>query len=243
VVSRMALEILLFRSLFRNDRAELGSSGKLAYSGNKFLWLGGLVFHWSLLIIILRHLRFFVEPIPGFINFLQAIDGMFQLGMPALYITDVLILIALGYLFLRRVLSPQIRYISLAPDYFALLLILGIAVTGVLMRHFYKVDLIEVKRAALGLFSLKPVVPEGLSPAFYIHFFLVSILFAYFPFSKLMHMGGIFLSPTRNLKNDSRMQRHINPWNYPVKVHTYEEWEDEFRDAIKEVNLPLEKDK
>jgi len=57
-----------------------------------------------------------------------------------------------------------------------------------------------------------------------------------------MHAAGIFLSPTRNLKNDSRMRRHINPWDYPGKVHTYEEWEDEFREAIKRVGLPLEKE-
>jgi hypothetical protein len=57
-----------------------------------------------------------------------------------------------------------------------------------------------------------------------------------------MHMGGVFLSPTRNLANTNRMKRHINPWNSPVKVHTYEEWEDEFRDKIKAAGLPLERE-
>jgi nitrate reductase gamma subunit len=56
-----------------------------------------------------------------------------------------------------------------------------------------------------------------------------------------MHMGGVFLSPTRNLANNNRVKRHINPWDYPVKVHTYEEWEEEFRDKIKAAGLPLEK--
>ena len=56
-----------------------------------------------------------------------------------------------------------------------------------------------------------------------------------------MHMGGVFLSPTRNLANNSRMRRHVNPWNYPVKVHTYEEWEEEFRDKMKAAGLPLER--
>jgi hypothetical protein len=65
---------------------------------------------------------------------------------------------------------------------------------------------------------------------------------AWFPFSKLMHMGGIFLSPTRNLANTSRMRRHINPWNAPVKVHTYAEYEDEFRAKMKAVGLPVEKE-
>jgi hypothetical protein len=70
---------------------------------------------------------------------------------------------------------------------------------------------------------------------FYIHIFLVSVLFMYFPFSKLMHMGGVFLSPTRNLANNSRIVRHINPWNPDVKYHTYEAYEDDFRDHMVDV--------
>ena len=74
------------------------------------------------------------------------------------------------------------------------------------------------------------------------HLFLVTILLAYFPFSKLMHFAGVFMSPTRNLANNNRMKRHINPWNYPVKVHTYDEYEDEFRDLMKAAGLPVEKE-
>ena len=77
---------------------------------------------------------------------------------------------------------------------------------------------------------------------FYLHLFLVSFLLAYFPMSKLVHMGGVFLSPTRNLANDSRMRRHVNPWNYPVKVHTYEEYEDEFREKMKAAGIPVDKE-
>jgi hypothetical protein len=71
---------------------------------------------------------------------------------------------------------------------------------------------------------------------------LVSILLMYFPFSKLMHMAGIFLSPTRNLPANTRAQRHVNPWNYPVEVHTYEEYEDDFREKMIEAGLPVEKE-
>lgn len=242
VIQRMALEILLFRSLFRNDRAELVEPGRALYRGNKLLWLGGLIFHWSLLVILLRHLKLFFEPVPGFITFFQKLDGLFLISTPTLLMTDVLILASLVYLFLRRVVGPQIRYISLFSDYFPLLLLLGIAISGILMRHFYRVDLLEIKRFALGILSFSPIIPKDGGLIFYIHLFLVSALLTYFPFSKLMHMGGVFVSPTRNLRNDSREQRYVNPWSYPVKVHTYNEWEDEFRDAIKEAGLPLEKE-
>ena len=242
VIGRMALEILLFRSLFRNERVELKGKQRLIYGGNKYLWLGGLVFHWSLLIVLFRHLRLLIEPVPSIITFVQNLDGVFQLAIPTLFITDFLILIALSYLFLRRVVFPQIRYISLASDYLALLLLLGVVISGVLMRLFFKVDIVGVKELAMGVLRFQPAIPDGVGLTFYVHLTLASVLVAYFPLSKMMHMAGIFLSPTRNLKTNSRMFRHINPWSHPVKVHTYQEWEDEFREAIKKVGLPLERE-
>lgn len=137
---------------------------------------------------------------------------------------------------------PQIRFISLPADYFPLLLIFSIGATGILMRYFLRVDIVGVKQVAMGLVSFHPIAPASIGVIFYIHLFLVSMLFAYFPFSKLMHLGGVFMSPTRNLANNSRMVRHINPWNYPVHVHTYEQYEDEFRDKMKKAGLPVEKE-
>jgi len=237
----MVLEVLLFRSLFRNTRAELREGPKLIFGENKFLWLGALAFHWSFLFILVRHLRFFLEPVPGFVLIAQGLDGFFQVGTPIVYATDIVILAALVYLLARRLTDGQVRYFSLFTDYFALWLLIGLAVSGVLMRYFVKTDLMGVKELAMGLVTLSPVVPAGVGPIFYAHMFLLSVLIGYFPFSKLMHMGGVFLSPTRNLANNNRMRRHINPWNAPVKVHTYEEWEEEFKDKIKAAGLPLEK--
>ncbi len=242
VLARMFLEIFFFRSLFRNTRTELHDGPKLAYGSNKWLWLGAMAFHWSFLIVFIRHLRFFVDPVPAAVVWIQNIDGMFSIGMPVLYITSVLLLAAISYLFIRRVVAPQARFISQLSDYFYPALIGAIAVTGILMRHVFKVDLLSIKKAATGLAHFSPVVPQGIGGIFYIHLFLVCVLFACFPFSKLMHMPGVFLSPTRNLANNSRMKRHVNPWNYPVKVHTYEEWEDEFREKLKSAGYQLERE-
>jgi nitrate reductase gamma subunit len=134
------------------------------------------------------------------------------------------------------------RYISLPADYFPLFLLMGVAITGILMRYFTKVDVVGIKELAMGLVTFRPVVPAGIGVLFFIHLFLVSVLIAYFPFSKLMHLGGVFMSPTRNLPNDSRIRRHVNPWNYPVKVHTYDEYEDDFREKMIEAGLPVEKE-
>src|SRR4030042_4265966 len=221
VIIRMAFEVLLFRSLFRNTRTELREGPKLSYGSTKWLWLGGLAFNWTFLIILTRHLRLFFEPVPMFVKLLESLDGFFQVAAPVLYLTDLIFLGAVTFLFLRRVIIPQVRYISLAADFFPLFLIFAIGFSGVLMRYFLKTDVVGIKQITMGLITFKPVVPQGIGIIFYIHLFLVSTLFAYCPMSKLMHMAGVFLSPTRNMANNNRAVRHVNPWNYPVKVHTY----------------------
>jgi len=241
VVGRMALEALLFRSLFRNSRARL-DEGRLICSEQRYLWLAALAFHWSLLTILIRHLRLLVEPVPAVVLGIERVDGFFQLGTPPLYISDVVFACALLYLLLRRFRDPMVRYISQFSDYFALLVIGGIAASGLLMRYSTRVDVIGAKEFALGVASFHPVRAAALGSMFTVHVALISLLAAYFPFSKLMHMGGVFLSPTRNLANNSRAKRHINPWNYPVKTHTYAEWEEEFRDKLKAAEIPLEAD-
>ena len=242
VIGRMMLEVFLFRSLFRNTKAELKNGPTLVYGSSKYLWLGALAFHWSLLIIILRHFRYFTEPVFAFIPILQNLDGFFQVGVPIIFITNIVIVAALSFLLLRRIVDPKLRYFSLSSDYFSLFLLISIAITGILMRYFTKVDIVSIKEFAMGLFTLQPVVPEGIGIMFFIHLILVCVLLIYFPFSKLLHMPGVFLSPTRNLANNNRMKRHINPWDYPVKIHTYEEYEDEFRDKMKAAGIPVEKE-
>jgi nitrate reductase gamma subunit len=241
VIVRMALEVLLFRSLFRNTRAGWGPGKRLIYTEEKWLWLGALLFHWSLLIILARHLRLFLEPTPQFVIGLQFMDGLFQVGSPVFYWTDAGILLGLTFLLLRRVLNRQLRYISLLTDYLALVLLLGLALTGVVMRYVTRIDLTDAKRLTLSLVSFSPHVPEEMSLVLIAHLCFLSALLAYFPFSQLMHMAGVFLSPTRNLANNNRMKRHVNDWDRPVKVHSYPEWEDDFREKMKAAGLPLER--
>lgn len=242
VIGRMAMEVLFFRSLFRNTKVELRDGPKIDYQWEKWLWLAGLAFHYSFLVLFLRHLRFFTEPVPAFVQALDRADGFLQIGLPGVYISDGVFIVAVTYLFLRRVIIPQMRYISLPADYFPLFTLLTVGITGILMRYFTKVDVVKVKELAMGIVTFRPHIPEGIDVLFYIHFFMICALFAYFPFSKLMHLGGVFLSPSRNLPNNSRAVRHINPWNYPVKTHTYAEYEDHFREKMIEAGLPVEKE-
>ena len=246
----MALEILTFRSLFRNTRMRLEDGAKISYKLELFLWLGAIAFHYAFLTVLIRHLRFFTNPVPFFVTLVENIDSFFrveilypgiQFGLPGIALSSFVLLAAVAYLLARRLFIRKVRYISLASDFFPLFLIFAIALTGILMTYIVKIDVTAAKELAMGLVTFRPTIPEGVGAVFYIHLFFVSVLLAYFPFSKLMHLGGIFLSPTRNLTTDTRAKRHVNPWNYPVPVHTYEEYEDEFREKMIEAGLPVDK--
>ncbi|MFC1878051.1 sulfate reduction electron transfer complex DsrMKJOP subunit DsrM, partial [Thermodesulfobacteriota bacterium] len=192
VVVRMLLEIVFFRSLFRNTRLKLKSGPKIAYNLEIFLWVGALAFHWAFLTVLLRHLRFFIEPVPMLVQALEKVDAFFrveilydvaQFGLPGVYLSGIVLLAAVTYLFLRRVFIPSVRYISLAADFFPLFLIFGIAFTGILMRYVTKIDVVATKELTMGLVTFHPTIPESVSSIFYVHLFFVSILLMYFPFS------------------------------------------------------------
>jgi nitrate reductase gamma subunit len=239
-MGRMFFEVLLFRSLFRNTRSELTKGPRLVHWSSKWLWIFALLFHYSFLTIFIRHFRFFLDPVPSGLGLLEALDGLLQIGVPRFYMSDALILAGLLFLLGRRLFDHRLRYISLAADYFPLFLLLGVACSGILLRYCLKSDIAGVKVFTMSLATLSPVSPQGLPPLLFLHLFLVSTLLVCFPFSKLMHMGGIFFSPTRNLPNNSRAVHHENPWNPPKKYRSYAEYENDFRELMDEAGLPLE---
>lgn len=250
VFIRMVLEIVTFRSLFRNTRMKIKSGPTITYSLEIFLWVGALAFHYAFLTVVVRHFRFFIEPVPWCLQLLENVDSFFRIevlynpiqsGLPGVFLSGLVLLAAVTYLFLRRLFVKNVRYLSLASDFFPLFLIMGIAFTGILMRYFTKVNIVAIKELTMGLVTLNWSIPDEIGSLFFIHLFFVSVLLMYFPFSKLMHMGGVFLSPTRNLTTNTREKRHVNPWNHPVKVHTYEAYEDDFREKMVDAGLPVEK--
>ncbi len=246
VAGRMGLEVLLFRSLFRNTapgRAfrEGGVSADPVFLERKALWLGALALHWSLLVIVVRHLRLFVEPSPAIADALAEVDGFFRLGLPHWYATDVVLVVALGYLLGRRLTNPLLRYMTLPADYLALGALLAVAGTGIVVRYAARPDLVAVRHFTLSLAALAPSAMPSPGGWLVAHLLSVSFLLAILPTTKLVHAAGIWFSPTRNQTNDSRRRRHVNPWNAPGPFHGYEAWEDEFRDKLEAAGLPVER--
>jgi nitrate reductase gamma subunit len=244
VVARMFLEVVTFRSLFRNTKSEIYDGPQLTYESSKWLWMFALIFHYSFLSIVVRHMRLFLDPVPALITWWEFFDGIFEVGAPTWYISDVGLVAGCLLLFSRRLITRHVRYISLVNDYFPLVLIFAVAVTGILMRYVLRtdIDIVNIKQLTVGLVTLSPTIGAKIGAIFYIHLFLVCVLLAYFPFSKLMHFAGVFLSPTRNMKNNSRAVRHENPWNPRILPHSYAGYEDEFREFMVDAGIPVEKE-
>ena len=117
----------------------------------------------------------------SFIKTIEGLDSFLQVGVPLLYMTDVVLLGAVTYLFLRRVFIPQVKYISLAADYFPLF-------SDIRHSRIRRVDEIFLQgaycgreRTRYGACKFKPCDTPEYRRNFYIHLFLISILLAYFP--------------------------------------------------------------
>ncbi len=186
VVLRLFREVAFFESLFKS---------------NKLLWLFGILFHFGLLLVLLRHLRYFINPVPLVVDFIQPFGKYAAFAM----------VIGLLGLWARRFVIDRVRYISAPSDHLILALLVAIGVSGVSMTFVSHVDIIGLKNFTMGLLTFDPK-PFPSDPLLAIHVILVSVLMIIFPYSKLLHGVGVFFSPTRNQVDNPREQRHIVDW-------------------------------
>jgi nitrate reductase gamma subunit len=183
---RLLREVVFFESLFK---------------GSLWTWLFGWLFHASLALVLARHLRYFTEPVWGWVVLVQPLGILAAFGMLA----------GLAGLLARRFLVDRIRYISTPSDYLMLVLLLLIGASGLAMKYVFRTDVVAVKAFFLGLMRLdwQPLPADGM---LYVHLALVAALMIVFPFSKLLHAPGLFFSPSRNQTDDPREARHLAPW-------------------------------
>lgn len=186
VALRLTREVVFFESLFK---------------ASKGTWLFGWLFHAALLLVLLRHLRYFQQPVWTPIVWVQAFG---------IYAGFVMVLGLLG-LWARRFLVDRVRYISTPSDHLHLALLLAIGLSGLGMRFVAPTDIVALKAFMLGLmrFDLQPLPAD---PLLLLHLGLVALLMLVFPISKLMHAPGLFFSPTRNQADTSREVRHLAAW-------------------------------
>ena len=186
VVLRLLREVVLFESLFKS---------------NLWTWAFGWLFHAGLVVVLLRHLRYFTEPVWSWVTFMQPFGVYAGFAMTA----------GLAGLWVRRFFVARVRYISTPSDHLMIALLLLIALSGLAMKFVAHTDIVAVKAFFLGLmvFDWQPLPADG---PLYAHLALVAALMLVFPFSKLLHAPGLFFSPTRNQADDPREHRHLAPW-------------------------------
>ncbi len=183
---RVWREVLVFESLFKS---------------NKWIWLFGFMFHFALALVLMRHLRYFTNPVWEWVVLVQ------PFGM---YAGFAMVAGLLG-LWGRRLFVERIRYISTPSDHLILLLLIGIGASGLGMKFVAHTDIVDVKSFFLGLMSFN-IHPLPADPALLVHLTLVAVLMIIFPISKLLHAPGVFFSPTRNMADNPRDKRHLAPW-------------------------------
>lgn len=186
VALRMAREVVFLESLFRSS---------------KWTWIFGWTFHAALLVVLLRHVRYFQQPVWEPIVLVQSVGAYAGIAM----------VLGLAGLWARRWVVDRVRYISTPSDHLHLLLLIAIGASGLVMRFVNHTDIVAVKAFTLGLLRLD-LQPLPLDPPLLVHLALVALLMAIFPISKLMHGPGLFFSPTRNQADTAREQRHVVPW-------------------------------
>lgn len=186
VAFRMFREVVFFESLFK---------------GNLWIWIFAAAFHFGLALVVVRHLRYFTEPVWFWVAFAQPFGVVAGFAMVA----------GLAGLWARRFLVERIRYISTLSDHLMLALLLLIGATGLGMKFLMHTDIVGVKAFFLGLmrFDIQPLPDD---PLLALHLSAVAALMIVFPFSKLLHAPGIFFSPSRNQVDNPRESRHIAPW-------------------------------
>jgi nitrate reductase gamma subunit len=187
----MLKELTIFESLFKS---------------NKWTWLFGWLFHFGLLLVLLRHLRYFTDPVWAWVVFIQ------PFGKYAAFI----LLAGLAGLWGRRLLVDRVRYISAPSDHLMLLLLIAIGATGALMTFVKHTDIVALKSFFIGLMTFSwSAMPNDL--ILIVHLSLVILLMLIFPFSKLLHAPGIFFSPTRNQVDNPRERRHVADWTTKIE--------------------------
>ena len=186
VALRMTREVVFFESLFKSS---------------KWTWAFGWLFHAALLLVLLRHVRYFQQPVWSPIVAVQFVGTYAGCAMVA----------GLAGLWARRWLVDRVRYISTPSDHLHLALLLAIGLSGLTLRFVAHTDIVAVKAFMLGLMRLD-IQPLPADPLLLVHLTLVALLMIVFPISKLLHAPGLFFSPTRNQIDNPRDARHQAAW-------------------------------
>ncbi|MEW8290698.1 MAG: respiratory nitrate reductase subunit gamma [Candidatus Thiodiazotropha endolucinida] len=186
VVLRMFREVVFFESLFKST---------------KWTWVFSWMFHMGLFLVLVRHVRYFIDPVWLPIQLIQPFGKYAAFAMIA----------GLAGLLIRRIFVDRVRYISSPSDFLWLLLLIFIGLSGATMTFLIHTDVVAVKQFFTGFWTFSGG-DLPMDPVLLVHLSLVAVLMLLLPFSKLLHIPGVFFSPTRNQVDNPREKRHLVDW-------------------------------
>ncbi|MBF0559312.1 MAG: hypothetical protein HQL08_11090 [Nitrospirae bacterium] len=153
-VLKAVRDIFLFSRLFRV---------------NPRLWCAEFFFHAAFVFVILRHLRYVMDPVPVWVAVLQ---GPGELA-------GYVLVLALCLIFIFKILVERKEYVS-SQNFFLLGLLFFLGVTGFIMKMAIRADIVGIKYFMLSVFKLAPAVPPR-SGLFVLHYIAALILLAWLP--------------------------------------------------------------
>lgn len=141
---------------------------KRVYKVNPGIWPGSWVFHISFIAVFLGHLRFFFPGVPG--------SAAIAKLMPA---AGVALAASLLYIFIYRLVVERGKYTS-AYNLALTAALFFLALTGVLIVEWFRMDVTQAKEFMLGIFSFDiQATPRGW--LFALHFLLAFGVLAFLP--------------------------------------------------------------
>jgi nitrate reductase gamma subunit len=171
-------ELLVFRGLLRSDRV---------------LWLCAWSMHAALAFVLVGHVVGIAFLSQQFCFLGASSATSIWLSQTSALVSGLVLAIALVGLLYRRVALPDVKRLSDPADFFDLMLLLTIVVTGLHMRLVAEVDLAAIRSYLGGLMTFR-FAPVPVETIFLSHFLLVNLLLIYFPFSKLVHLTGAIVT-------------------------------------------------
>jgi len=136
---------------------------------NDVLWLGEWIFHASLLVLFVSHLKYFLDPVPAVVASMEIPARVTAWILPA----------ALLYIGIMKIIIEKKPYVS-SYNFMLLGLVMVSCVSGLVMKYSFPADLADIKHFTMGLVTFH----TGVSPKsimFLFHFLIFLALLVSLP--------------------------------------------------------------
>lgn len=183
-LKEMSKEIIFIQSMYHNNRP---------------LWIFSFPFHFGLYLSIVFVLLVFLGAFLGLFGLPVTADSTNTFARAIHYITmpfGILgsLLGALGALglFISRFTRTALRRTSVRSDYFNLLLLMGVFVSGLVVWATEDISYTQLRVFITDLVSFKATAP--VSAGFFTHMVLAAAFLIYMPFTHMMHFVGKYFT-------------------------------------------------